>query len=59
MRKRYEISLLVTLAIITLGAITSYISVRIYGRNDAPPEQLAEDIIKSVTGISIDFTSEN
>ena len=54
-----EISILFLLAMISAAAIASFISVKIYGRHDAPLEQFAENVLKDVTGITIDFTSEN
>ncbi len=51
-----ELGIALILIILFLGAITSYVSVQIYHKHDAPLEQFAEEVIKDVTGISIDFT---
>jgi hypothetical protein len=56
MNKSYEATLLITLIALLIGAVLSYVSVEIYQKNDAPLEQLAEVIVKDITGISIDFT---
>lgn len=52
-----ELGIALVLIILFLGAITSYISVKIYHKHDAPLEQFAEDVIYDTTGISIDFTA--
>ena len=54
--KNQNINILGFIIIMSLGAIVSYISVRIYKRHDAPLEQFAEEVIKDTTGVSIDFT---
>jgi hypothetical protein len=52
-----ELAFIVVLILLVLGAITSYVSVKIYHKHDAPLEQFAEEVIRDTTGISIDFTA--
>lgn len=54
--KHHELTVVITLIIIALGALATFISVQIYHKDDAPLEQLAEEIVKDTTGISVDFT---
>ncbi len=54
--KYNELGLVAVLIILFLGAVTSYVSVQIYNKHDAPLEQFAEQMIEETTGISIDFT---
>jgi len=56
MMKHHELSVIIAAIIIAIGALTTYISVQIYHRNDAPLEQLAEEIVKDATGVDVDFT---
>lgn len=52
-----ELGIALGIIIFALGALTSFISVQIYHRNDAPLEQFAEEVIEDMTGVSVDFTA--
>lgn len=52
-----ELGIALIFIVFALGALTSFISVQIYHRNDAPLEQFAEDIVEDMTGVSVDFTA--
>lgn len=51
-----ELAVALIFIIFALGALTSYISVQIYHRNDAPLEQFSEEVVEDLTGVSVDFT---
>lgn len=54
--KNFDITIGIALLIFAIGALSSYISVKIYHRDDAPLEELAEKIVQETTGIDVDFT---
>ncbi len=60
--KRSDFTILtiaITLFVLAISAVLSYVSVKIYHKDDAPLEELAEEIVKETTGIDIDFTPDS
>ena len=57
--KHYDFTLAATLIIVIIGAIATLISVKVYQKDDAPIEEMAELIVKDTTGIDIDFTPDS
>lgn len=50
------LSIIISILIITIGAISTFISIKLYNKEDAPLEEISELIVKETTGLDIDFT---
>ncbi len=49
-------NILTVLVAIALAALITFVSVSITGKDDAPLEEFAEDVLKLETGVDIDLT---
>ncbi len=49
-------NILTVLVAIALAALITFVSVSITGKDDAPLEEFAEDVLKLETGVDLDLT---
>ena len=49
-------NILTVLVVIALAALITFVSVSITGKDDAPLEEFAEDVLNLETGVDIDLT---
>lgn len=54
--KHFDVTIGIALLIFALGALSTYVSVKIYHKEDAPIEEIAEEVVKETTGVDVDFT---
>jgi len=51
----YDLGLTIILVEIVIAAAITFFSVKITGKEDAPAEEITEDILRATTGLDIDF----
>lgn len=56
--KRYELSMIVIAIIAAIASAAAIVSIKMTGIHDNPIEQAAEEVIKSTTGLEVDFSPE-
>lgn len=42
--------------IIAVASVVAFVSIKLTGKNNNPIEQAAEEVIKSTTGLEVDFS---
>lgn len=55
--KKYDFGIIGIIIIMICAGVIGFVSHMIYKKDDAPLEQMAEEILKDSTGISMDFSS--
>lgn len=49
-------NILTVLVVIALASLITFVSISITGKDDAPLEEFAEDVLKLETGVDLDLT---